>query len=157
VIVLLRVVTLGDNPAGLSSRGTAIDADASTGRATVSEASGQRASSNTSVTLTSTVATELGIGVDERALILEFSDHAGERGRMTIWRRFDTGREAAPWLQFEARVRDDGTISIAGLAAGHYDLTLELGDGNTARHARGENVEVPGRLRLDVMAPAPGR
>jgi hypothetical protein len=67
-----------------------------------------------------------------------------------VWRRVDGHREHAPWLELKPRVRDDGTIPFAGLAAGRYDFELRFdGDGTVAATTLvADDAAVPGDVDL---------
>jgi len=104
IVVLLRVVTLGDSGHDAPPPGAPVEASASGGTVAVLEASGRRSPPQT---LPLTTATAFVVGVPER--------HRGQRGEMTLWRRIDGQREAGAWLTLRPRVKADGTIPIAGL------------------------------------------
>jgi hypothetical protein len=73
-------------------------------------------------------------------------EFAGQRGEMTIWRRIDGVREETPWLSLRPRLRSDGTLPIAGLLAGQYDLELRFPEGGGEFVA--VDVQAPGNAEL---------
>jgi hypothetical protein len=73
-------------------------------------------------------------------------EFAGQRGEMTIWRRIDGVREETPWLSLRPRLRSDGTLPIAGLLAGQYDLELRFPEGGGEFVAL--DVQAPGNAEL---------
>lgn len=71
---------------------------------------------------------QLGLAPTQ-ALILSFPDELrGQRVTMQVFRRIDGEREDAPWLTLTPRVRADGTIPMAGMAAGDYVVEVAHGD-----------------------------
>jgi hypothetical protein len=87
------------------------------------------------------------------ALVLELPPGwAGRRIDITIWRRLPDGREATPWLQFAPKVRACGTVPIAGLAAGSYDVAAVHTVGASAVTATADAVVMPGRAVLAAAA-----
>jgi len=142
IVVLLRVVTLGDSGHDAPPPGAPVEASASGGTVAVLEASGRRSPPQT---LPLTTATAFVVGVPER--------HRGQRGEMTLWRRIDGQREAGAWLTLRPRVKADGTIPIAGLGAGRYDVALRFDDAVLVA----ENVTAPGAVSLQPSAPLPPR
>ena len=95
------------------------------------------------------------------ALVVELPVAArGRRGTMTVWRRSDGALPSEPWLTFAARARSDGTVPIAGLAAGCYDVRFVLAaDAATGEQAFATtSVVVPGTAVLTAVgAAAPAR
>ena len=85
-------------------------------------------------------------GQIERALLLKFGDRfKDQRIDMRIWRRLDGHREAQPWLTLRPRVRADGTIPMAGLTAGRYDIEVKAANGDKLV---ADDVAVPGTFRF---------
>lgn len=140
MIVLLRVVTLGE--ADPAADVAVVDASNTGARTTVREAASRRSADEP-------------VEIDfARAFVANLATtYAGERGTMRLWRRLPQGREATPWLTFRARVRDDGTLPIAGLAAGRYDVELRLDDALLVA----ENVTAPGTFVLQALTAQPPR
>jgi hypothetical protein len=134
LIVLARVVTLdGPVPDGDSSIEDAVAAEE---RVIVQDASGSRA------------VLPLG-GVAAQALVIDVpADLAGERVTLTLWRRLDGRREAKAWMDAQPRVRRDGTLRIAGVAPGHYDVKVVAGERSFAR----DDVAAPGTLSFAASA-----
>jgi hypothetical protein len=142
IVVLLRVVTLGDSDHEVPAPAAPIEASEAGGTVAVLEASGRRSPPQT---LPLSTATAFVVGVPER--------HRGQRGEMTLWRRVDGQREARAWLTLRPRVKADGTIPIAGLGAGRYDVALRFDDAVLVA----ENVAAPGAVALRPSAPLPPR
>ena len=89
---------------------------------------------------------ELPLGLADGALVLVMpAERRGERVALTIWRRVGGAREAEAWLQGRPKVRADGTLPIAGLAAGHYDVEVRTDDG---RRFAANGVAAPARVQL---------
>lgn len=135
LVVLVRVVTL-DNPADeATTRGTFLEASEPMGEIAVLDAAGQR----TGPVLLDTAG----------ALVLTVpKEWQGRRGEMTVWRRDAGQREASPWLEFRPRVRADGTIPIAGLAPGRYDIALRFAFADSAAGFTATDVSAPGTAEL---------
>lgn len=74
--------------------------------------------------------------------------YAGQPANLVLWRRLADRREATPWISATAPVRGDGTLPIAGLAAGSYDFVVTFGDGGTAATFAANRVQVPGEVVL---------
>lgn len=90
----------------------------------------------------------------ERAFVVALpSEFAGSRARCTLWRRAANGREAAPWLTFTSTVRDDGTVPISGLAAGHYDVVVRVPHGAGDVELAVDDAVAPGRAAMATPAP----
>lgn len=142
LIVLARVVTLGGAAAdGEGPAGAAQEASQPMGQPmgeiAVLDAAGRR---------TGPAAVELG-----GAVIVSLPPAlGGQRGRMTVWRRIDGRRETTPWLELRPRVRSDGTIPIAGLPTGRYDLAIEFGDGNSPARFVAADAPVPGTVSMSA-------
>lgn len=91
---------------------------------------------------------------DERAFVVALpGEFAGARARCTLWRHTANGRAAAPWLTFTSTVRDDGTVPISGLAAGHYDVAVQLPHGGRDVQFAVDDAVAPGRATLATPAP----
>jgi hypothetical protein len=91
------------------------------------------------------------------ALVVELPAAArGRRGTMTVFRRLDGVPQSEPWLTFAARARSDGTVPIAGLAAGCYDVRFVLpADADIGEQAFATtSVVVPGTAVLTAVAAA---
>lgn len=135
MVVLVRVVTLG-SPQDRRADDGPTDASAPLAEVAVLDAAGRR----------------LGPVLVETAgaaTIVVPAGHDGERGAMTVWRRTGGHREATPWLDLRPRVRDDGTLSLAGLPAGRYDFELRFDDGTTLGR---NDAAVPGDVDLRVVS-----
>ena len=90
----------------------------------------------------------------ERAFFVAVpADFAGLRAKVTLWRRTANGREGTPWLVFAATVRDDGTVPISGLAAGHYDVAVQLPTAAEETTFAIDDAVAPGRADLTAAAP----
>jgi hypothetical protein len=90
----------------------------------------------------------------ERGFVVALpSEFAGVRARCTLWRRAANGREAAPWLTFTSTVRDDGTVPISGLAAGHYDVVVRVPNGGRDVEFAVDDAVAPGRAAMATPAP----
>jgi hypothetical protein len=76
----------------------------------------------------------------------------GARGAVTMWRKNDGVRAARPTVTFVAPVREDGTIALAGIAPGDYDVQVAFGAGAAARTWTRVDVAAPGDVVL-VAAP----
>lgn len=138
LVVLARVVTLGDAPAPAATPGAALppaplaDVAAPAGPVVVRDASGHRRG-------------PFALGV-AGALVLSLpAECAGQRVQLTLWRRAATGREASPWLVAEPHVRADAVLPIAGQPAGRYDVEVRLGEGPAQRLQRND-VTLPGAV-----------
>lgn len=141
IVVLLRVVTLGEAAPEAVPPALAIEASESGRTIALLEASGQR---------TGLVALPAAAG----AFVVSVpTAHRGERGHMTLWRRQDGVREAQPWLTLEPRVAADATIRIAGLAGGRYDV--EWRAAGVALVAL--DAAAPGQADVVPLAPLPPR
>lgn len=75
----------------------------------------------------------------------------GQRGTLTLWRRTEQGREASPWLEFPAGGRDDGTVPIAGLAAGRYDVQFTVAIDGQQRTFDAASATAPGEVTLRAV------
>jgi hypothetical protein len=140
LVVLARVVTLGDVPAPAGPGRPApapaplAEVAAPAGPVVVRDASGHRQG-------------PLTLGV-EGALVLSLpAECAGQRVQLTLWRRSAAGRETSPWLVAEPRVRPDAVVPIASQPAGRYDIEVRIGEGPTQRLQRND-VELPGAVDL---------
>ena len=131
LVVLARVVTLGSEPA--SDAAVARDATAAADQVVLQDASGRRSGP---VSWGSLAAAALVVTVP--------GDLAGQQATVAIWRRFDGVREAEVWLTFDAKVRDDATIPIAGLAAGRYDLQITFASTGIVRRFATQDAVAPG-------------
>ena len=146
MFVLLGVLTLGQKGAAESGSrpgGAVVDVDARAREVAAREA---------------TIRRQRWRLVDEfdRGLIMKFrSELAEQRVGMQIWQRIDGRRQAEPWLSLRPRVRADGTIPMAGLTAGCYDIEVELASGE---RLVAECVEAPGIIAFPTgSSAAPGR
>lgn len=139
LVVMARVVTL-DSGEATSPR--AIPADATTERSApaAQEASG----GHLRVPL---AATSVGTAP---AFVLELpATLAGRRVETRVWRAGEA-HQGEPWLHFTSTVRADGTIPIAGLVAGRYDVEVsDPASGSFGLRA----VEAPGRVPFDAAMP----
>lgn len=141
LVVMARVVTLGTVDAAPADA-VALEAAVAADSVVLQDASGRRAGPLAWSSLTA------------NALVVTVPpDLIGELGTVTIWRRLDGGLERAAWLTFDARVRDDATIPIAGLSAGAYDLQLTFAAGGTVRRFATQNVPAPGVWTIAEPAP----
>lgn len=139
LVVMARVVTLesGDAAAprsvpveATSSRATPAAQDASAGHLRVPLA-----------------ATAVG---SAQAFVLELpATLAGRRVETTVWRAGDA-HAGEPWLRFSSTVRSDGTIPVAGLAAGRYDVEVHDPAGGSFGL---RSVAAPGRVPFDAATP----
>lgn len=137
LIVLIGTVALPSGPAAAPALQAARDAVALADRAVLQDATGRR-----------TAARPLG-SLQAGAFVVGLpAAGRGQRGTMTLWRRFDHGRDPTPWLTFPAGGRASGTVPIAGLAAGRYDVqfTVEI-DGRQQRFVAAD-AAVPGEVEL---------
>lgn len=90
----------------------------------------------------------------ERAFFLAVpAEFAGLRAKVTLWRRSANGRENTPWLVFAATVRVDGTVPISGLAAGRYDVAVQLPTAGEATTFAVDDAMAPGRADMTAAAP----
>jgi len=141
LVVLARVVTLGAPEPGVS-QAVALEATHVPDPVVLRDAAGRRSEP---------LAWDSLVG---SALVVKApSQFAGADAALKVWRRVDGKVEAEAWLSFDARVRDDATIPIAGLPAGRYDVQVSFGSGAGAHTAA--DVVVPGACSL--AAPAPVR
>ncbi len=142
LVVLARVLTLAAGEP-VSERAVAATAAGAVDQVVVRDAAGQR-----SLPFPLSALTETAFVVTvPKALV-------GQRGTMTLWRRLAGGREPKAWLTFQAKVRADATIPIAGLAKGRYDVELALACGTTTKSFVVNNATCPGELVLVEAAPA---
>jgi hypothetical protein len=142
IVVLLRVVTLGDAGTATSLPVTALDASENFGTVAVLDAAGRR---TPPVVVPALVAAACVLRVPER--------HCGRRGELVLWRRIDGRRENSPWLTLRPRVLADATIKIAGLGAGSYDVEFRCeGELLTA-----DQATVPGSIELRPLVATPAR
>ncbi|MBL8735176.1 MAG: hypothetical protein JNL12_01985 [Planctomycetes bacterium] len=86
----------------------------------------------------------------KQAFVLELpATLAGHRVETRVWRAGEAPH-GEPWLQFSSTVRSDGTIPVAGLAAGRYDVEVH----DPAGRAYGmRSVAAPGRVPFDAAMP----
>lgn len=86
----------------------------------------------------------------KQAFVLELpATLAGHRVETRVWRAGEAPH-GEPWLQFSSTVRSDGTIPVAGLAAGRYDVEVQ----EPAGRAYGmRSVAAPGRVPFDAAMP----
>lgn len=144
LVVLARVVTLG--PAVPQDDAVALDASLANDAVVLQDASGRRSAPVSWSALTG------------NALVVTVPrDLVGEEGTLTIWRRLDGQLEREPWLRFEAKVRDDATIPVAGLSAGAYDLRLTFAQGGTVRTFATQGATAPGAWVIAEPAATPAR
>lgn len=88
---------------------------------------------------------------ESRALILEFpGEFAKQRIDLTLWRRMDGKREAKPWMQLQPLVRADGTLPMAGIVPGNYDIEAGLVGGAAVLL---EDQTAPGRVPFLTATP----
>lgn len=84
-----------------------------------------------------------------------------QRVSVTLWQlQADGTRQQPAWLALEPRLRRDGTVPIAGLPAGSYDVEVEVGRGGPGAWRAGATAAlVAGALQRVAIAPAaaPGR
>lgn len=147
LLVMARVVTLGE-PA-LDQQPSAVPA---TGKALGKQAQGKQAHEATAARWR--VPADQIDTQGERAFVLALpSEFAGSRARCTLWRRTANGRDAAPWLAFTSTVRGDGTVPISGLAAGHYDVAVQLPHGGRDVQFAIDDALAPGRATMATPAP----
>lgn len=138
LVVLARVVTLGDAPAptapGRSASPPAPLAEvaAPAGPVVVRDASGHRQG-------------PLSLGVDGALVLSLPAECTGQRVSLTLWKRSVAGREVQPWLVAEPRVRADAVLPIAGQPAGRYDVEVRLGEG-PAQLLQRNDVALPGAV-----------
>jgi len=86
----------------------------------------------------------------KQAFVLELpATLAGRRVETRVWRGGEAHR-GEPWLQFTSTVRPDGTVPIAGLAAGRYDVEVQDPAGGTFGL---RSVAAPGRVPFDAAMP----
>ena len=142
LLVMARVVTLGE-PA-LDQQPSAVPA---TGKA-----HGKQAQEATAARVR--VPADQLDTAGERAFVVALpSEFAGSRARCTLWRRTANGRDSAPWLAFTSTVRGDGTVPISGLAAGHYDVAVQLPHGGRDVQFAVDDAVAPGRATMATPAP----
>lgn len=141
LVVLARVVTLGHVEPGPDDA-VALEATAAADAVVLQDASGRRSGPVSWSSLAST------------ALVVTLpGDLAGQTATVALWRRFDGVREADVWLSFDAKVRDDATLPIAGLAAGRYDLQLTFAAAGTVRKFATQDALAPGAWTIAEPAP----
>jgi hypothetical protein len=144
LVILARVVTLGSEPQPATHEpvpATAIDDPV-----VLQDASGRRSDVLSWSELTAS------------ALVLAVPQaQVGGKATVTLWRRIDGRREAKPWFEAPCQVRDDGTISIAGLPAGAYDAQVALGVGGDARSFAASAIQAPGRVTMAAAPATPVR
>lgn len=123
LLVLARVVTWGDaavadmHAKAGSATSSPIEAVAFAERAVLQDASGTRTAPR-------------DLPAAREAFVLQApASRAGQRGELVLWLCIDGGRDPRPWLTAKVRVREDGTLPMAGLQAGTYDVELRFPDG----------------------------
>ena len=90
-------------------------------------------------------------GLAQQALILRMpSGTEGRRATVRLYRRRGATRDAEPWIEAHPQVRADGTIPMAGVVAGDYDVEVELDDGP---RFVAESVTSPGDVPFVHAAP----
>lgn len=86
----------------------------------------------------------------KQAFVLELpATLAGRQVETTVWRAGDAHR-GEPWLHFTSTVRSDGTIPVAGLAPGRYDVEVHDPAGGSFGL---RSVAAPGRVPFDAAMP----
>jgi hypothetical protein len=66
-------------------------------------------------------------GFAQQALVLELpAGCAGRRATVRLFRRRGEARDPRPWIEAHPTVRADGTVPMAGVVAGAYDVEVEL-------------------------------
>lgn len=73
---------------------------------------------------------------------------AGERGTVTLWPLAAGRRAAKPLLSCTATVRTDGSIALAGVPSGDYDVQVVFGAGAMASTWTASAIEAPGEAQL---------
>ena len=92
-------------------------------------------------------------GLSQQALILTFPESCrGRRATVTLHRRLDGRRESTAWIVAHPTVRPDGTVPMAGIVPGSYDVEVQFADGQTFAAAA---VRAPGDVPF--ASPAPPR
>lgn len=138
LVVLTRVVTLGD-PTPTTAPTVAQEASHAEDAVVLRDATGRRSEPRSWAALT------------KGALVVHLPQrYAGRSGQVTVWRQ---GERSTPQLSVHVPVRDDGTIPIAGLGAGQYDVQVCFGAGGAPVFAE-RGVAVPGDC---TPAAAPAR
>jgi hypothetical protein len=140
LVVLTRVVTLGSGSAEAPTPVPVVhEASHAEDVVVLREATGRRSEPRSWAALT------------KGALVVHLPRrYAGRTGQVTVWRH---GERNTPQLAVAAPVRDDGSIPIAGLAAGDYDVQVSFGTGGAPVFAE-RGVVVPGDC---TPAAAPAR
>jgi len=142
LVVLVGTVALPGRPVAELPAPAVQEAMAIADRAVLQDASGRRTEP---LSLGAFRAGALVIGLP--------AECRGRRGTMTLWRRFDHGRETTPWLCFPAGARADDTVPIAGLAAGRYDVQFAVAIDGRQQTFVAVDAAVPGEVEL-AAAPA---
>lgn len=93
-----------------------------------------------------------GPAARSQSLILDLSpDAVGANVTIRLWRNLAGTRDTAPWIQLQSIVRGDGTVPIAGLTPGRYDLeVVHLGEPSSVVNG----IQIPGEVRLAMPTPA---
>lgn len=141
LVVLMRVATLTGDEAPATA--PAADAVVAPAQVVVRDAAGKR---SRPIPMAGLLAKTL--------LITLPATCAGETVALTVWRRIDGRREATPWLTLAPRVRADGTLPFAGLAAGCYDVVATCGTGAGLRTFAANAITSPGELALTEATPS---
>ena len=142
LVVLTRVVTLGA-PADDAPRGVAREAMHAEDVVVLQDATGRRTKPVSFAALTAT------------ALVVHLpATLAGRAAQITVWQH-GARPVGSPWLQVEVDVGADGTVPIAGLAAGRYDVRATFASGQSFAATE---VAAPGTCEPKLQAtPAPVR
>lgn len=142
LVVLTRVVTLDASP-DPGTRSTVREATHAEDVVVLQDAAGRRSKPVAWSTLTAT------------ALVVQLpATTAGNTVQVRVWRhgaRSGAQSRSAPWLQVEVAVREDGTVPIAGLAAGRYDVRVSAAAGQQFEAA---DVAAPGSCEPSLHAAA---
>lgn len=136
LVVLTRVVTLGA-PADDAVRGVAREATHAEDVVVLQDATGRRSKP---VAFSALAATAL--------LVRLPATTAGRTARIAVWQR-GARPGGLPWLQVDVDVGADGTVPIAGLAAGRYDVRVSFASGQSFAAS---DVAAPGTC--EPLAPA---
>lgn len=141
LLVMARVVTLGE-PAEATR--PAVPATGKLQQKQVHEATAPRLHLRSD---------QLDTAVERAFVVAVPTDFAGLRAKVTLWRRSANGREGTPWLAFTSTVRDDGTVPISGLAAGRYDVAVQLPTAGEETTFAVDDAVAPGRAAMTAAAP----
>ncbi|MFK7742732.1 MAG: hypothetical protein AB8H80_20635, partial [Planctomycetota bacterium] len=87
-------------------------------------AAGKPEASKTLRVAWSKLADQLRVTAPQTLVLRLPPEFAGKRADVTLWRRLAGVRESKPWIEMRPRIRPDGSLPMAGIVAGRYDVQV---------------------------------